>query len=52
MTRYKDYAEYISCSIVLMFLQYYVHTLCAKLNDSHYFLNFCQMLTATEHYTF
>jgi len=37
---YKDNAEYISCSIMLMFLQYYVRIYCATLNDCHYFLIF------------
>jgi len=35
---------------VFAFLQNYVRILCATLNDSHYFLIFCRMLTATEQY--
>jgi len=37
---------------VFNFLQYYVRILGAKLNDSHYFLIFSGMLTATEQYMY
>jgi len=49
---YVDNAEYISCSIILTFLQYYIRILCAELNDRNYFSIFCRTLPATKQYMY